>query len=182
MAKIGKPRGLIDYLALEDEAAERAGTPPRPLIRHILRPRTVIYTLLWGAIGVALLILLFVRSEIALTVAPVRNPTHVVLSDGGVRNAYVLRLRNQTGHAVTFDLSLAEPSADLTLSIEGNAAGDHQAHAAPDEMIQVRAYVVAAPGSAPATTATTPLRFWAALQDGSERAARDTTFHGRTTQ
>jgi polyferredoxin len=31
MERIGKPRGLIDYLALTDETAERAGKEPKPL-------------------------------------------------------------------------------------------------------------------------------------------------------
>ena len=44
MDKIGKPRGLIDYLALADEPAERAGDPPRPIWKHVLRPRTILYT------------------------------------------------------------------------------------------------------------------------------------------
>ena len=30
-----------------------------------------------------------------MTVAPVRNPTFVTLSDGAIRNAYDLRLRNR---------------------------------------------------------------------------------------
>ncbi len=48
MDKIGKPRGLIDYMALKDETAERAGSPPKPLMAHILRLRTMLYTL-WAA-------------------------------------------------------------------------------------------------------------------------------------
>ena len=42
MAKIGKPRGLIDYMALTDEVSERAGGEPKPIIKHILRPRTIL--------------------------------------------------------------------------------------------------------------------------------------------
>ena len=54
MDKIGKPRGLIDYMALSDEPLERAGKPPRNVWRHILRPRTLMYAGLWTMIGVAL--------------------------------------------------------------------------------------------------------------------------------
>ena len=37
MDKISKPRGLIDYLALADEPEERAGKPPKPIWKHVLR-------------------------------------------------------------------------------------------------------------------------------------------------
>jgi cytochrome c oxidase accessory protein FixG len=40
MAKIGKPRGLIDYMALSDEDRERSGQAPRSAWSHIFRPRT----------------------------------------------------------------------------------------------------------------------------------------------
>jgi polyferredoxin len=43
MAKIGKPRGLIDYMALSDEPRERAGGKPR-VWRHVFRPRTICFT------------------------------------------------------------------------------------------------------------------------------------------
>jgi polyferredoxin len=38
MDKIGKPRGLIDYLALTDETSERAGNPPKSVWKHVFRP------------------------------------------------------------------------------------------------------------------------------------------------
>ena len=60
MEQIGKPRGLIDYLALADEPAERAGKPPRPIWQHILRPRTILYTTLWSLIGFGLVFALFI--------------------------------------------------------------------------------------------------------------------------
>jgi cytochrome c oxidase accessory protein FixG len=40
MDKIGKPRGLVDYLALSDEDAERAGAAPTPIWKHVFRVRT----------------------------------------------------------------------------------------------------------------------------------------------
>ncbi len=51
MTKIGKPRGLIDYMALSDEAREKSGHSPRPIWSHIFRLRTMVYTGLWSAIG-----------------------------------------------------------------------------------------------------------------------------------
>ena len=54
MDKISKPRGLIDYLALADEPEERPGKPPKPIWKHVLRPRTILYTVLWSLIGFGL--------------------------------------------------------------------------------------------------------------------------------
>jgi cytochrome c oxidase accessory protein FixG len=91
MDKIGKPRGLIDYIALTDETRERAGKAPRAIWKHVFRPRTMIYTSLWSAVGIGLVVALFIRSDIDVTVAPVRNPTFVTLSDGSIRNTYDVR-------------------------------------------------------------------------------------------
>ena len=121
MAKIGKPRGLIDYMALTDETNERAGNPPKSVWRHIFRPRTISYTALWSAIGIALVVLLFIRSEIDITVEPVRSPTFVTLSDGSIRNAYDLRLRNMANEDRVFEITLTS-EADLALDLEEDRA------------------------------------------------------------
>ena len=66
MDRTGRPRGLIGYLALSDETAERAGAAPRSPWRHVLRPRTLIYATLWSGIGVLLATALILRSQIDL--------------------------------------------------------------------------------------------------------------------
>ena len=48
-----------------------------------------------AAVGVGLIVALFLRSPIDVNVTPVRNPTFVTLSDGTIRNAYDVRLRNK---------------------------------------------------------------------------------------
>jgi cytochrome c oxidase accessory protein FixG len=108
MDKIGKPRGLIGYLALSDEVSERAGKEPIPVWKHVFRPRTMLYTVLWAGIGVGLIVALFLRTDIDMSISPIRNPTFVVLSDGTVRNAYDIRLRNMSPEPRPFFLSVAE--------------------------------------------------------------------------
>ena len=115
MDKIGKPRGLVDYLALSDEENERAGQPPKNIWKHVFRPRTILYTSLWSLVGVGLLFALFIRSDIDMTVAPVRNPTYVTMSDGSIRNTYDVRLRNKHGEDRPFHLTI---SGDLTMRIQ----------------------------------------------------------------
>ena len=94
MAEVGRPRGLIDYITLEDAQAEAAGAPARSPWRALFRPRTIAYFSIWGAIGLALLFALGARSHIDLSVAPDRNPPYILLSDGSVRNAFTAKLRN----------------------------------------------------------------------------------------
>ena len=118
MGKIGKPRGLIDYLSLSDEPMERAGAAPRPIWRHILRPRTVLYSGLWAGFGALLVYGLFIRSDVELTVSPIRNPVYVTQSDGSIRNIYDVRLRNKIGQDREFHLSLTSEEV-LRISLEG---------------------------------------------------------------
>ncbi|QHQ36323.1 cytochrome c oxidase accessory protein CcoG [Algicella marina] len=177
MERIGRPRGLIDYLALSDEPAERAGEAPKPVWRHILRPRTVLYTAMWSAIGLGLLYALFIRSDIELTVSPVRNPTFVVQSDGAIRNIYDVRLRNKLGEARQFHLSLTS-DAVLRIDLEG---GDGQLNVdvPADATVLQRVYVTARPQDEAATAHRTDLRLWVEDVDSGERAGRETTFNGR---
>jgi len=240
MARIGRPRGLIDYLALDDRppvlpgehapvrpmgtdaaddgaqtgvpapsAAARADldaggtvsapvagaaapapyageapfiTPhsrdwtPQPLWKHVLRPRTLIYTAAWSSIGFALLFALFIRPEIELTVAPVRNPTFVTLSDGSIRNTYDIRLRNKHGEVRDFELSL---TADGALSIDLEGAEGTTVDVPADATMLQRVYVVADPGDPAATRQRSPLRLWVEDTASGERAYRDTIFNGK---
>ena len=179
MDRIGKPRGLIDYLALSDEPAERAGAAPKPLWKHVLRPRTILYTALWLLVGVALLYALFIRSDIELTVSPVRNPTFVVLSDGTVRNIYDVRLRNKAGEARAFRLSLTSDDI-LQIGLEGS---DSLTVTVPaDTTVLQRVYVTARPDDPAAQANTTPLRLWVEDVTAQIRASKTTTFNGRGAQ
>ncbi len=176
MEKIGKPRGLIDYMALSDEGREKSGKPPRPVWSHILRPRTILYTALWTAIGVALVYALFIRPEVDLTVAPVRNPTYVTLSDGAIRNTYDVRLRNKHGEARLFELTATGNDA---YRIELEREDDNIVEVPADAAHLQRVYVIAPKGTAPARVDTMDLRIWVEDLQSGERASKDTTFNGR---
>ena len=176
MDKIGKPRGLIDYLALSDETAERAGAPVKPLWKHILRPRTILYTAIWLLIGLGLVYALFVRSDIELTVSPVRNPTYVTLSDGTIRNIYDVRLRNKSGEDRDFRLRL---SSDETLRIELEGTDDLSLNVPADTTVLQRVYVTARPQDQAANSAATDLRIWVEDTTAQTRASKATTFNGK---
>ncbi len=180
MDKIGKPRGLIDYMALSDEDAERAGAAPVPLWRHILRPRTILYTIMWASIGLGLVYALFIRSDIELTVSPVRNPTYVLQSDGSIRNIYDVRLRNKSGDDRVFHLSLRSDEI-LRIELEGRE-GQLSVPVPADSTVLQRVYVTARPQDPVASTERTDLRLWVEDLSTDIRASQDTIFNGRDTQ
>jgi cytochrome c oxidase accessory protein FixG len=176
MDKVGKPRDLIGYLALSDEVAERAGQPQKSVWKHVFRPRTILYTVLWAGVGVALVVLLFLRVDMDMSVSPIRNPTHVVLSDGSVRNAYEVRLRNMTNETRAFTLSVTGPQG-FDVALEGSQ--DNTVEVAPDEQLNQRVYLTAPAGTPAASATRTDLRLWAEDTGVKERMFADTNFNGQ---
>ena len=75
--------------------------------RELLRPRTLIYLLVWSGIGVGLLFALGARSHIDISVAQDRNPPFMLMSDGSVRNAFTLKVRNMESRPRAMELTLA---------------------------------------------------------------------------
>ncbi len=157
MKDIGRPRGLIDYATLEDCKAEAAGQPPRPAWKALLRPRTIAYFMIWGSIGLGLLFMLGVRSHTDLTVSPDRNPPFMLLSDGSIRNAYTLRLRNMESRPREMEVAIEGLPGGLMWSdtIAREDAATKQVIMVPaDATLPVRAYVMA-----PADTEATDFTF-----------------------
>jgi cytochrome c oxidase accessory protein FixG len=176
MDRIGKPRGLIDYMALKDEAAERAGEKPKNIWKHIFRPRTILYTVLWSAVGVALIVALFIRSPIDVNITPVRNPLFVTLSDGSIRNTYELRLRNKHNDDRLFAISqtAAHP---FEIALEGT---DGLTVLVPADATQTqRVYITAPAGSAGAAFVRSPVRLWVEDLKNADRIHVDTIFNGK---
>tara|TARA_B110000902_G_scaffold255831_1_gene321693 strand:- start:749 stop:1522 length:774 start_codon:yes stop_codon:yes gene_type:complete len=180
MDRIGKPRGLIDYLALADEMAEREGTKPVPIWRHILRPRTLIYTAMWAAIGLGFVYALFIRTDIEMTVSPVRNPTFVLQSDVSICNIYDVRLRNKSGDDREFHMNLTS-DAILRIELEGRD-GELWITAPADTTILQRVYVTARPKDPAAAQDSTALRLWVEDLENGHRANQSTIFNGRGTK
>ena len=176
MAKIGKPRGLVDYMAFTDETAEMAGGKAKNIWKHVFRPRTMLYTGLWSLVGVGLVVALFIRADIDMTVAPVRNPTFVTMSDGSIRNVYEIKLRNKHGEERLFRLT-AKGDPVLSLQIEGSPSDTITVPA--DTAFPVRTYVVAPKGSVPAESERVEFRFWVEDVKTGERAFKDTVFNGK---
>jgi cytochrome c oxidase accessory protein FixG len=176
MDRIDRPRDLIGYMALTDETAERAGKAPKSVWKHVLRPRTIMYTVLWAGVGIGLVVALFLRSDIDVSVTPMRNPTFVTLSDGSIRNTYDVRLRNKDGDNRTFQLSLTA-GVPLVISLEG--ADDLNVTVPANATLEQRVYVVSPPGSAASEAHRTDMRLWIEDAGGTSRVSKDTVFNGK---
>jgi cytochrome c oxidase accessory protein FixG len=176
MDKIGKPRDLIGYMALTDEVRERAGETPKSVWSHVFRPRTILYTVLWAGVGVGLIVALFLRQPIDVSVTPVRNPTFVTLSDGSIRNAYDLRLRNMQGADAEFTINVTS-AARLETALEGVEGLTVTVPA--NQTMQQRVYLTAAAGSEAALADRTEVRLWIAEEGTTNRVHHDTIFNGK---
>ena len=94
MARTGGQPNLISYSSLNAYEAHAEGRETPSPLRVALRPRTLIYAGLWAAVGIAMLVVLSLRDTLDVSVLHDRNPQYVVLSDGGVRNGYQIKLLN----------------------------------------------------------------------------------------
>jgi len=172
MAKVGRPRGLIDYATLEDCQAEAAGAEPVPVMRTLFRPRTLAYFSIWGAVGLAMVFALGARTRLDLTTAHDRNPLWVQLSGGDVRNAYTLKIRNMESRPRTLRLAIEGLDHGVmwdSLSDAGSAGRAMAFSVAPDQVEAHRIYV-RAPGRGPATE---DFHFTISATDGSPDRAAD---------
>lgn len=175
MEKIGRPRGLIDYCTLNDEPLERAGNAPRTVWNHILRLRNFIYFGLWAAIGIGLVVALFIRSDFSASVKPDRNPRYVTLSDGTIRNAYDLKISNQTGEDRVFHISV-KTEEPLRLDLEGT--DELKVSVPADGRVHQRVYIFAKSEYSASKSDTSPVRFWIEAMDNGELTYVDTMFAG----
>jgi polyferredoxin len=113
--------------------------------RRVLRPRTLIYSAVWAAIGLVMLAMLTTRDRVALTVLHDRNPLFTELSAGDIRNGYTVKVLNMLAEPRTFRISI-EGLEGATLSIAGAVALDGrvaEVTAPPDAVRSLRALVTA---------------------------------------
>jgi polyferredoxin len=115
---------------------------------------------------------------IELTVSPVRNPTYVTLSDGGVRNIYDVRLRNKQGRDATVQIGITSESA-LTVTLEGQGNAGVTVVLPANQTILQRVYVTAAPQTEASTADMTQLRLWIEDTGTGDRASKATSFNGK---
>ncbi len=175
MERIGRPRGLIDYCSLSDEPLERAGNSPKSIWEHVLRLRNFIYFFLWAGIGIIMVVALFIRSDFSASVKPDRNPRFVTLSDGTVRNAYDLKINNQTGKGRRFHISI-KTDDPLRVDLQGTDVLNIVVPA--DDNLHQRVYIFSKPEYEASHLKSSPVRFWVEDRLTGDRTHVDTTFTG----
>ncbi|WP_156256457.1 cytochrome c oxidase accessory protein CcoG [Sandarakinorhabdus oryzae] len=151
MAKLNRPRGLIDYLNLDDQKRERAGGQATPVLKTLLRPRTLVYFGIWASIGLAMLFTLGERTRLAIDSAQDRNPMVVTLSDGQVRNGWTIKLRNMESRPRRVALVMSGlPAGSLWTDAmdRRDAARSVNLQLAPDATTRLHLYVAAPAGQA----------------------------------
>ena len=146
MAQVGHPRGLIDYCTADDAERERTGGLGRPVLKVLLRPRTIAYFAVWASIGLAMLFALGARTRIDISTLQDRNPLYVRLSDGAIRNAFTVKVRNMEDRPRDAEVSISGlPGAILWQAGGDRAAGGRTipVHLAPDSVTKVRLFLAA---------------------------------------
>jgi cytochrome c oxidase accessory protein FixG len=122
MARTGRPKWLITWDTLADQAAKAAG---RQTTVHLLRPRTLIYISAMLVIVAAMTVALATRSAIGLSVLHDRAPLFVRLPDGSLRNGYTIKIVNKSQSQMLFELSSGRlPGAVLAEADEGLGPSD----------------------------------------------------------
>jgi len=96
MDKMGYPRGLIRYTT---ENVVKGKYPDSGIVRHILRPRTLIYTVLMGVISGAFLYSLATRVPLRVDVVRDRVALSKETDEGLIENVYRLQLINKDNRA-----------------------------------------------------------------------------------
>lgn len=94
MDKIGLPQRLIRY---DTESKQ-------PF--KLLRSRNIWYVAIISIVGCIMLYALLMRSPLELNVIHDRNPLFVTLSDGSLRNGYVVHILNKTHEDKQYELTL----------------------------------------------------------------------------
>lgn len=146
MDKMGYARGLVKYST--QNAVSQHWTPAQTL-RHVLRPRVMVYTVILLAVVVAMLTSLWMRAPFKVDVERDRGSLARIVSGGRLENVYRLQIMNAQESTQTFEISAdglpglvvaSDATAEvgptqsrwiavrLQLPYEGAAAGSHPIH------------------------------------------------------
>ncbi|MCF6196412.1 MAG: cytochrome c oxidase accessory protein CcoG [Emcibacter sp.] len=104
MEKVGRPKGLIAYDSLANFERRAQGKPEKI---QIIRPRSLLYTMIMIIVGGAILWGLMHRDNLEVNILRDRNPLFVQLSSGDIRNGYTVKILNKTHQIRKFTLSVS---------------------------------------------------------------------------
>jgi cytochrome c oxidase accessory protein FixG len=103
MDKMGYARGLVKYTT---ENAMKQGWTRAQTLRHVFRPRILIYTAILGSIVLAMLVSLTLRTPFKVDVVRDSGVTARIVGAGRIENVYRLQLMNATESAQRYQLAV----------------------------------------------------------------------------
>ena len=140
MTKVGRPNLLIAYDTFHNLDAVAQGKAART---NIVRPRTMLYAGSIALVGALMLLALWERTSMAVTVQADRNPLYVRLADGSIRNGYTVKILNKGQSLRHFQIAIEGlPGSTLTiagLDSQGPAMIDVNASSLREVKVYVRA-------------------------------------------
>jgi cytochrome c oxidase accessory protein FixG len=161
MRKLHRPTGLVafeTYTNLAASTAAAAAFAPGPAriaagmaarnVPRFIRARTLIYAGVLALVGLVMLGSFMLRETLTLAVIRDRAPVFVRLADGGIRNAYTLKLANKLREQESYTLVL-DGADGLRLTVqdsEADAQGRPVIASRGDGITQWRALVTAPAG------------------------------------
>ena len=155
MEKIGRPKGLITWDTLANQAAKQKGIHEG---LHFLRLRTAIYGGALGVVAVAMIVAVATRPGLKLAALHDRAPLYSPMSDGSFRNAYTIKISNKELTPVMFELrATGVEGAKLSIAEQSGPAEMQRVEIGPDQVGTVRILVVGMPS--PDQAGSTPLNF-----------------------
>jgi hypothetical protein len=128
-------------------------------VPKFIRPRTIIYAAVLAGVVAIMLGTWMLRQELTVAVLRDRAPLFVNLSDGGIRNAYTLKIANKSREAGDLTLVLDSP-ARLQLQVQESAElgpNRFRVNTRPDGITEWRALATLPPGQP--TRESTPVTF-----------------------
>jgi polyferredoxin len=135
----------------------------------------VLYTAILAIVGGIMLYGLATRATIDLNVLRDRNPTHVRLADGSVRNAYTVKVMNRAGAARTFAMRIEAPTGFSVRVIGMDGATLPVAVQVPPDRLRTLRVLVTVP-DASLTRPSMPVSFIFTDAASGESRRNDTVF------
>ena len=104
MDKMGYARGLVKYTT---ENAMKLHWTQSQTLRHVLRPRVLIYTAILSGVVLAMLVSLSLRTPFKVDVVRDRGVTARIVAGGKIENVYRLQVMNATESLQHYKLSVS---------------------------------------------------------------------------
>ena len=170
MDRVGKPRGLIRYAT---EAGLQRHWDRREMVRHILRPRVLIYGVMIAALVGVFAYSLAHRPPLRMDVVRDRAALARIDEQGRLENVYRLQISNQSEAAQTLRLRVE--------GLDGLAVSALPATALPGAGIVNHTVQVTLPMEAAAELApgSHPVTLWLEGSEGRPASAKTTFFVSR---